>query len=76
VWAALAASVESAVWAVSGVLAASAELEEWVASEAGVVLGVRVESAGATGHRSGSTTRSTVAERLMEIGPRPIGSAA
>ena len=75
----MAASVESAVWAVSGVLAASAELEELVASEARVVLGAPVaeaESAGATGHRSGSTTRSTVAERLMEIGPRPTGSAA
>ena len=36
-------------------------------------LEVPVES-GATGHRSGSTTRSTAAERLMEIELRPTGS--
>jgi len=40
-----------------------------------VVLAVRAEWAAATGQRSGNTTRSTVAERLMEIDPLPTGSA-
>jgi hypothetical protein len=44
-------------------------LEELVASE------VRAESAAATGRLSGSTTRSTAVERLMEIEARPTGSA-
>ena len=53
-------------------------LEEWVASEVPAVLenpGARVESAGPTGQRSGNTTRSTAAGRLMEIDPQPTDSA-
>jgi hypothetical protein len=33
-------------------------------------------SVGATGHRSGSITRSIAAVRLMEIEARPTGSVA
>jgi len=60
-------------------LAESGESAELVAPDARVVSGgpvVRAESAGAIGQRSGSTTPSTAAEHLMEIEPRPIGSAA
>jgi hypothetical protein len=72
-------------WAESAVLVALAEsavLEESVALGAPVVSAepvvwvVPAESAGATGHRSGSTTRSTVVEPLTEIELQPTGSAA
>jgi len=46
-------------------------LEELEASEARVVLGAPAESAGA----SGSITRSTAAELLMEIEAQRISSA-
>jgi hypothetical protein len=81
-----AASVVLAEWAVLEALGVLAEwvglvewaaLEELVAPEARVVLGsrvVRAASAGPTGQHSGSTTRSTAAQRLMEIDPRPTSS--
>ena len=77
----LAASEESAGLAEleeSVVLEELEALAESVAPDARVVSGdpvVRAESAGATGQRSGSTTPSTAAERLMEIEPLPIDSA-
>jgi len=40
-----------------------------------VVWAAPVESGGAIDQRNGSTTRSTAAERLMEIELRPTGSA-
>jgi len=61
--------VEWAEWAV---------LEELAVSAALAVLGsraVRAASAGLTGQHSGSTTRSTAVQRLMEIDPRPTSSA-
>ena len=78
----------SAVWEASVVLVVLEEWEASAVSEALVVLEelaeleelvasvVRAESAGATGHRSGSTTRSTVAERLTEIEAQLTSSAA
>jgi hypothetical protein len=69
------ALVESAVLEVLAEPVVSGEL---VASEVPAVLEspvVRAELAGATGRRSGSTTRSIAAERPMEIDPQPTGSA-
>jgi hypothetical protein len=58
------------------VLDAQVVRAESVVLEALEVPVVRVESAEATSQRSGNTTRSTVAERLMEIEAPQTGSAA
>jgi hypothetical protein len=53
-----------------------AESEGLAALEESVALEELAASVGATGHRSGSITRSIAAVRLMEIEARPTGSVA
>ena len=75
VWEASGVSAGLAEWEASAVSEASVVLEELAVLEELVASVVRAESAGATGHRSGNTTRSIVAERRMEIEARPTSSA-